>query len=220
MPNSVTTLPASLLEGYRRFRRGRFADESARFRELAEGQSPRTMIIGCADSRVDPATIFSAAPGELFVVRNVAAIVPPCETHNPATGSFHGTSAAIEFAVTVLGVSEIVVMGHGLCGGVAAALAAETTPQGRFIGPWVELLAPARARLQAGDDGLSAPERQRILERLAVQQSLEHLTSFPFVAEAVEAGRLDLHGAWFSIAEGELHWLDKKTGDFLPVDAG
>lgn len=217
MTSSRATPPDYLLSGYQRFRQGRFADEAARFRELAEGQSPRTMIIGCADSRVDPSTIFSAAPGELFVVRNVAAIVPPCETHDPDSGSFHGTSAALEFAVTVLGVNDIVVMGHGLCGGVAAALAAKDAPQGRFIGPWVNLLAPAYAKLEATGAGLSPAQRQHALELLAVRQSLERLTSFPFIAEALSEGRLALHGAWFSIAEGELHWYDPGAEAFLAV---
>ena len=211
-------LPNDLLQGYQKFRRERFAGEAARFRELAEGQTPHTMIIGCADSRVDPATIFSAAPGELFVVRNVAAIVPPCETHHPETGSFHGTSAALEFAVTVLGVGHIVVMGHGACGGVAAALAAETAPPGRFIGPWVELLAPARAKLQAMEADMDEPQRQRALEQLGVRQSLDRLQSFPFVSQAIGANRLSLHGAWFSIAEGELHWFDS-AGDVFELVA-
>jgi carbonic anhydrase len=219
MPQTTAVPPDHLLRGYRRFRADRFVEEEGRFRALAEGQAPRTMIIGCADSRVDPATIFSAAPGELFVVRNVAAIVPPCETHDPAVGSFHGTSAALEFAVTVLGVSEIVVMGHGLCGGVAAALAAEQVPQGPFIGPWVDLLTPARDRLREIDTGLDEAGRQRALEHLAIRQSLDHLASFPFVAEAVGAGRLTLHGAWFSIAEGELHWWNPDAADFFAVES-
>jgi len=218
MPQSTATPPDHLLRGYRRFRTERYASEELRFRELAEGQAPRTMIIGCADSRVDPATIFSAAPGELFVVRNVAAIVPPCENHDPNGGSFHGTSAAVEFAVTVLGVEEIVVMGHGLCGGIAAALASEHGPQGRFIGPWVDLLSPALERLRAKGNSLDPAGRQRALEHLAIRQSLAHLESFPFVAEAIADGKLALHGAWFSIAEGELHWHDSKTQEFLTID--
>jgi len=217
MPQHNAMLPDHLLSGYRRFRAERFAGEEARFRALARGQSPRTMIIGCADSRVDPSTIFSAAPGELFVVRNVAAIVPPCETHDPEAGSFHGTSAALEFAVTVLGVEEIVVMGHGLCGGIAAALASEHGPQGRFIGPWVELLSPALEQLREEGADLEPEARQRALEHLAVRQSLAYLESFPFVAEALEQRRLALHGAWFSIAEGELHWWDPATGLFDAV---
>ena len=134
-------IPAGLAAGYRRFRRERYAAEAERYRALASGQRPRTMVIACADSRADPATIFSAAPGELFVVRNVAALVPPFEEG----GGYHGTSAAIEFAVTELAVPDIVVMGHGLCGGIAAALAER--PRGRFIGPWVELLAGLREEL-------------------------------------------------------------------------
>lgn len=208
-------MPRELADGYRRFRKGRFTDEANRYRELAEGQTPRTMIIACADSRVDPATIFAAGPGELFVVRNVAAIVPPCDPD----GGYHGTSAAIEFAVTGLHVENIVVMGHGLCGGVAAALAAaEDRPVGQFIGPWVSLIQDVRDELIARAPHQSQEERQRALERMAVQQSLDNLMTFPFLSEAVEAGRLKLAGAWFAIMEGELHWLDWDSGVFEAVD--
>jgi len=206
------TMPERLMAGYQRFRDERFAREAERYRMLAEGQQrPRTMIISCADSRVDPATIFSSGPGEMFVVRNVAALVPPYEE----SGTYHGTSAALEFAVTGLGVSDIVVLGHGLCGGVTAALAAaEKRPVGRFIGPWVELLAGERDLVMA-EIGEGRPElRQKTLERRAVLRSLANLSAFPFVAEAVSDGRLALHGAWFSIAEGELRWLDRGTGTF------
>ena len=173
-------MPQELADGYRRFRKGRFVEEEARYRELAEGQTPNTMIIACADSRVDPATIFAAGPGELFVVRNVAAIVPPCD----AGGGYHGTSAAIEFAVTELKVENIVVMGHGLCGGVAAALAAaEQRPVGQFIGPWVGILQEVRDELLARKPDQSEEERQRSLERMAVQQALDNLMTFPFLAE-------------------------------------
>jgi carbonic anhydrase len=207
-------IPEQLHEGYRRFRAGRYADEAGRYRALARGQQPRTMVIGCADSRVDPATIFSAGPGELFVVRNVAALVPPCEQ----TGAYHGTSAALEFAVSVLQVSNIVVLGHAMCGGVAAALAAaEDRPVGRFIRPWVELLAEVRDELLERAESQDAESRQQALEQMAVQQSLQNLMSFPFVAEAADAGRLRLGGAWFSIAEGTLLWLDRDTGVFEPV---
>lgn len=207
-------IPEELREGYRRFRAGRYVDEAERYRALARGQQPGTMVIGCADSRVDPATIFSAGPGELFVVRNVAALVPPCEE----TGAYHGTSAALEFAVSVLGVANIVVLGHAMCGGVAAALAAaEQRPVGRFIRPWVELLADIRDELIERAESPDAESRQKALERMAVQQSLHNLTSFPFVAEAVGEGRLRLGGAWFSIAEGALLWLDRDTGVFEPV---
>jgi carbonic anhydrase len=208
-------MPRELADGYRRLRQGRLLEEESRYRKLAEGQTPRTMIIACADSRVDPATIFAAGPGELFVVRNVAAIVPPCDPG----GGYHGTSAAIEFAVSGLQVENIVVMGHGLCGGIAAALAAaEDRPVGQFIGPWVGLIRDVRDELIARVPKQRAEERQRALERMAVQQSLDNLMTFPFLAEAVEAGRLRLAGAWFAIMEGELHWLDWDSGAFEAVN--
>jgi len=203
-------IPAGLATGYRRFRAERYAVEAERYRALAKGQRPKTMIIGCADSRADPATIFSAAPGELFVVRNVAALVPPFEEG----GGYHGTSAAIEFGVSELAVPEIVVMGHGLCGGVAAALSER--PAGRFIGPWVELLAGLRAQLQSGQT-LDLPEQRKVFEQMAVRYSLQNLLRFPFVEAAVKAGRLRLYGAWFAIAEGELEWLDAASGEFEPI---
>jgi carbonic anhydrase len=210
------TIPDDLHEGYRRFRRERYAAESARYRALAAGQSPATMIVGCADSRVDPATILGAAPGELFVVRNVAALVPPYEEH----GTYHGTSAALEFAVKGLKVSRVVVLGHGQCGGVAASLAvAEKQPVGRFIAPWVELLSEARAEVLLKIEASHVEARQRALERLAVVQSLSNLASFPFVAAAIADGTLSLEGAWFSIGEGELEWLDGKAGVFEPIAA-
>ncbi len=209
-------IPPTLAAGYRQFRNDRFADEEARYRELAAGQDPETMLIACADSRVDPATIFAAAPGELFVVRNVAALVPP---YQPDAG-YHGTSAALEFAVTGLGVRNIVVMGHGLCGGIAAALdAADNGPTGQFIGPWVDLLSPVRDEILA-DRSVTGPEqRQRALEWLGVLFSIGNLRTFPFVREAVEAGRLQLHGAWFSIAEAELYWHGMENGAFEAVAA-
>lgn len=206
-------IPAGLAAGYRRFRSERYAVEAERYRALAKGQRPRTMIIACADSRADPATIFSAAPGELFVVRNVAALVPPYEEG----GGYHGTSAAIEYGVTELAVPEIVVMGHGLCGGIAAA--ADARPAGRFIGPWVDLLAGIREQLSGAPPALNRAARQKIFEQMAVQYSLQNLRRFPFVKAAIDEGRLSLHGAWFAIAEGELEWLDGNSGQFEPIAA-
>lgn len=206
-------IPAGLAAGYRRFRSERYAVEAERYRALAKGQRPRTMIIACADSRADPATIFSAAPGELFVVRNVAALVPPYEEG----GGYHGTSAAIEYGVTELAVPEIVVMGHGLCGGIAAA--ADARPAGRFIGPWVDLLAGIREQLSGAPPALNRAARQKIFEQMAVQYSLQNLGRFPFVKAAIDGGRLNLHGAWFAIAEGELEWLDGNSGQFEPIAA-
>ncbi|MGI9520131.1 MAG: carbonic anhydrase [Hyphomicrobiaceae bacterium] len=210
-------MPDDLREGYQRFRQDRFSIEADLYRSLAKEQRPHSLIIGCADSRVDPATIFAAMPGELFVVRNVAALVPPCEMH----GTYHGTSAAIEFAISGLSVERIVVLGHGLCGGVAAALAAaEDRPVGQFVGPWVELLAAKREKLLGEMPDASHTFRQKALEQLAVKQSLENLMTYPFVNSAIDQSRLGLEGAWFSIADGCLEWLDQERSVFEIVRDG
>lgn len=207
-------IPQNLGDGYAIFRSERLAVEAERYRQLAAEQRPKTMVIGCADSRVDPATIFSAKPGELFVVRNIAALVPPFEE----AGTYHGTSAAVEFAVTSLKVEQIVVLGHGMCGGIAASLAvAEDRPVGRFIKPWVELIGDLRDQLVDRIPASQPQQRQIALERMAIQQSIENLTTFPFVASAVASGELSLHGAWFSIKDAELQWLDRESGVFEPV---
>jgi carbonic anhydrase len=208
----VTPPPAKLIDGYKRFRTTRYPDEAARYAGLADGQQPKTMVIACADSRVDPATIFGVAPGDLFIVRNVANLVPPCVAPN---ASLHGTSAALEFAVDSLRVQDIVVMGHGGCGGIAASLAeAEDRPIGQFITPWVSLLKHVR------DDMLANPpeDPQTTLEHGGIRASLDNLMSFPFIASAVAEGRLTLHGAWFAIGLGELHWLNGTTGQFETID--
>ena len=202
----MTSQPLSerLSAGYRRFRAGRYNDERVRYDDLArEGQKPRTMIVACSDSRSAPETIFDAGPGELFVVRNVAALVP---RYAPDAKS-HGASAALEFAVHGLGVTSIVVMGHGRCGGVAAALDPESRlTDSDFIGAWVADLKTLDERTPASS--ASGPEeRQRLIEHLSVQQSLEHLRTFPWIAERVASGSLTLHGAWFDISLGELHAL-------------
>jgi carbonic anhydrase len=208
MPNSDAA--DDLIAGYRRFRKGRYREASQLFRSLRDGQQPNTMIIACADSRADPSMIFDAAPGELFVVRNVTALVPPYDE----SGGWHGTSAAIEFAVTRLKVKEIVVMGHGGCGGVMASLsAAADRPVGRFIAEWVEILAPARDAVLA-DKSVARDDWQEAVEHGAVGLSLANLMSFPFIREAVEAGELRLDGSWFSIGRGELHWRNPATGKF------
>jgi carbonic anhydrase len=199
-----------LIAGYRRFRKGRYREASQLFRRLRDGQEPDTMVIACADSRADPAMIFDAAPGELFVVRNVTALVPPYDE----SGGWHGTSAAIEFAVTRLKVKEIVVMGHGGCGGVMASLsAAADRPVGRFIAEWVEILAPARDAVLA-DETIPRTDWQEAIEHGAVGLSLANLMTFPFIREAVEAGQLTLDGSWFSIGRGELRWREPGTGKF------
>ncbi|HKN28531.1 MAG TPA: carbonic anhydrase [Roseiarcus sp.] len=185
-----------LIEGYRRFRAETWPVERARYEALAHwGQSPETMVIACSDSRVDPQTVFGAVPGELFVVRNVAALVPPYE---PDAG-YHGTSAALEFAVKVLKVARLVVLGHGQCGGVRA-MAYGPPPQARdFIASWVEIGKPALAA--AGE----APEgRLGRIEAEVVRLSLANLKTFPWIAEAASAGRLALHGYLFDVHTGVL----------------
>jgi carbonic anhydrase len=205
-----------LIDGYRRFREQEWARERERWSEMAEGQSPRVMILSCADSRVDPAQIFDARPGEMFVVRNIAALAPPYET----TRGFHGVSAALEFAVTQLKVEEILVMGHGLCGGCSAALTGQfddTEPgEGHFIADWVRMLHAARDRVRAHHRQL---DRAAFLdmEREAVKVSLANLRTFPWIAEREEAGELKLHGAHFAISEGRLYVLDGAEHEFRPV---
>lgn len=205
-----------LIDGYRRFRDSEWASERERWSELAEGQSPKVMVIACSDSRVDPAQIFDVKPGEIFVVRNVAALAPPYETSR----GFHGVSAALEFAVAQLGVGEILVMGHGLCGGCAAALTGqfEDTPpgEGHFIADWVRMLNRARDSIrrdhpELGDQAFLA------MERAAVTVSLANLRTFPWIAEREAGGALRLHGAHFSIEEGLLYVLDEAEGNFRPV---
>jgi len=204
-----------LIAGYRRFRARRYREARDVFYRLRDGQDPATMIIACADSRADPAMIFDGAPGELFVIRNVAALVPPYEE----SIGLHGVSAAVEFAVTRLKVKQVVVMGHGGCGGIAASLAAaDHRPVGRFIAPWVEIAAAARDAVLA-DATIPTKDWQEAVEHGAVGQSLANLLTFPFVREAVERGELNMDGAWFSIGRGELHWRDPASGAFSVVSA-
>jgi carbonic anhydrase len=206
-----------LIEGYRRFRETGWSRERERWAELAEGQSPKAMVIACSDSRVDPAQIFDVRPGEIFVVRNVANLVPPFET-SPGR---HGVSAALEFAVTQLEVEEVIVLGHGFCGGCAAALTGQFDDaphgEGHFIADWISLLDAARreVRGRCGDSLDRAAFHAMELE--AVRVSLRHLRTFPFVAEREADGRLTLRGAWFSVAEGILHLCDEAEGSFSPA---
>jgi carbonic anhydrase len=207
--------PERLLEGYRAFVGERLPRERSRFAALAEtGQRPQVMIVSCCDSRVSPEVIFDVGPGELFVVRNVAALVPPYAPD----GDYHGTSAALEFGVQALLVKHIVVLGHARCGGIRA-FADDAAPlsAGDFIGKWMTIVAPAAARLgkpRLDDDYLGE------LERAAIEQSLVNLMTFPYVEERVRAGSLTLHGAYFGVATGLLLVRDPNTGSFAPVSGG
>ena len=169
------------------------------------------MVIACCDSRAAPETIFDAGPGELFVVRNVANLVPPYAPDS----EFHGTSAALEFAVQALKVKHIVVMGHGRCGGISAALGGLSEPlsPGDFIGKWMSLVAPA-AEAISNADLLTAAERQTAMERVSVRNQVENLRSFPIIKEREDKGEVSLHGAWFDISKGELWVMDPESGDF------
>ncbi|HZG08391.1 MAG TPA: carbonic anhydrase [Allosphingosinicella sp.] len=202
----------TLLDGYRRFRSDQYLAQRRRWESLATGQEPPVMVIGCCDSRVDPATIFDTEPGQAFILRNVANLVPPYEEG----GGLHGASAAIEFAVLGLDVRHIVVLGHGACGGVAAALTGVDlgAPGHSFIDGWISILSEARDRVLERDEAEPPLGRQRALELEGVKVSLSNLRSFPYVAEREADGQLKLHGAWFSIAEGVLYVLDEKSGTF------
>ncbi|WP_106303149.1 carbonic anhydrase [Martelella mediterranea] len=209
---TMDAFPKSLLDGYKSFMSGRYVEESARYRTLAqEGQKPQTMMIACCDSRAAPEMIFNARPGELFVVRNVANMVPPYEPD----GQYHGTSAALEFAVEGLKVKNIVVLGHGRCGGIHAALSPDAEPlsPGDFIGKWTTLLKPAAEQINSNSN-MTHGERQTALERISIRNSIANLRSFPNVAAAEKQGKLKLCGAWFDISSGELWVMDAKSGDF------
>ena len=206
--------PAHLVEGYSAFRAGRLRSEQDRYRELAEtGQSPEVMVIGCSDSRVSPEVIFNARPGELFVVRNVANLIPP---YAPDGGT-HGVSAAIEFGVAALKVKHIVVLGHAHCGGVKAyAEDAEPLSPGDFIGKWMALMEPAMKKVGARGD-LSQADYLARLEQANVANSLNNLLTFPRLRKLIERGSVAIHGAYFGVATGQLSVLDRETGEFNPV---
>ncbi len=208
--------PERLVAGYRAFLADRFPGEQSRFARLAEtGQRPEVMVIGCCDSRVSPEVIFDASPGELFVVRNVANLVPPYAPD----GDYHGTSAALEFGVQALKVKHIVVLGHARCGGIQA-FAEGTAPlsTGDFIGKWMTMIAPAAERLGPRENGSNEDYLAR-LERAAIEQSLKNLMTFPYVAERVARGELALHGAYFGVATGVLLVRNPRDGAFVPAIA-
>ncbi|WAT18320.1 carbonic anhydrase [Aurantiacibacter sp. MUD11] len=209
---------SELLKGYRRFRAEGYPRQRARYdRLVAEGQSPKLMIIACSDSRVDPAQIFDVDPGEIFVVRNVAALVPPFET-SPGQ---HGVSAALEFAVNFLEVRQIVVMGHGMCGGCKAALTQEMhgcrPGEGGFVADWISLLDEAREPV-AKQFGTEGREAERAMELAAVRESLKNLRTFPCVQQRVADGSLKLRGTFFAISEGVLYHLENESDEFEPIE--
>ncbi|WP_292903218.1 carbonic anhydrase [Niveispirillum sp.] len=202
-----------LIEGFREFRRTNFKQQRGLFRTLAwAGQKPKAALITCCDSRVDPTLIFAAQPGDIFVVRNVANLVPPYTPNK----DYHGTSAALEFAVRELGVQLLVVMGHTQCGGVAALPKDRSDQNSDFVDHWMSIAEPALAKLRAGLPAGTDPDLPE-LERAVVRLSLDNLRTFPWIAEAEKAGKLLLCGMLFDVADAELHVLDNATGQFQPV---
>ena len=201
-----------LIAGYKRFRANQWPERRKVFESLArEGQKPKTMVVACVDSRVDPAMIFDAAPGEILTVRNVANLVPPYAPDN----AHHSTSAALEFGVRVLEVSDLIVLGHGRCGGVQALLDGAPGAAQEFVRPWMAIAEPARLRAFHG----GSPEaRQRSCEHEVIKVSLNNLMTFPWIAQRVAEGKLNLHGAWFAIYSGILMTL-RPDGSFAPVDS-
>ncbi len=206
--------PQRLTDGYKSFLTGDLPLQRERYQELAnKGQHPEIMLIGCGDSRVAPETIFNAGPGEIFVIRNIANLVPPCESD--VETSFHGTSAAIEFGVNALQVKHIVILGHASCGGVKAfADNAPPLTKRNFIGKWMSQIAPVAERL-----GPPTADRESWIQQLewaVVEHSMKNLLTFPTVRERVEQGLLSIHGAYFGVATGVLFMRNPDTGKFEP----
>jgi len=213
----IKPLPSFLLQRYQGWKATTHAENSAWYRRLAtEGQRPRAMIISCCDSRVHATSIFGADPGEFFVHRNIANLVPPYAPD----GDYHGTSAAVEYAVNVLKVAHIVVLGHSRCGGVQGCIdmcegrAPELEEKTSFVGRWMDILRPKFS--QVADIPVMEDKAQQ-LEQLAIITSIENLMSFPFVEARVDDGSLGIHGLWTDIAEGGMKQFNSKTQDFQPV---
>ena len=212
----LTHFPDHLADRFRRFKFRHFVANQDHYETLAKyGQNPDVMVVSCCDSRVDPETIFSAMPGELFVMRNVANLVPPYET----TGKYHGVSAALEFAALNLRVKHIVVMGHSGCGGVRACIDHDAAIQtdAEFISNWMSMLDEPHAKLKREQPGLAGLELRTALEHEAVKTSLANLRTFPCIQVLEGKGRVALHGAYFDISTGMLEVLNHATGGFVPV---
>lgn len=209
-----------LMGGFRRFREKYFLrndlGDSFYHRLSTEGQSPKTLLIGCSDSRVDPAILTDASPGDLFIVRNVANLVPPCE---PSAVGFHGTSSALEFAVTSLKVENIIVLGHRQCGGIRALMSGDATPKDSFIRQWMSIAEEARENIYSAYPNADEETRWRLGEMEAMKVSLKNLMTFPFVAEAVESRQMKIFAVYFDLEEGRLWLYDEPTKTFnqLPI---
>lgn len=205
-----------LIAGFARFRGRYFSENDSIYERLTKnGQTPKVMVIGCCDSRVDPAIVFDCDPGDLFVVRNVANLVPPCE----ADGHYHGTSAALEFAVRGIKVEHVVVMGHARCGGIQALLGQFSfgADTGQFLGPWMSIAAQAREQATARFGNQPPEVLRRACEFASIRISLKNLMSFPFVDAAVKAGQIAVHGWYFDLESGELWGCNTDRGEFIQL---
>jgi len=206
--------PQFLIEGFQRFRERHFAEDSVQFQNLVQfGQTPKALVVACCDSRVDPALVLDCAPGDLFVVRNVANLVPPAENQ----GHYHGTSAALEFGVKDLAVRHIIVLGHAQCGGIHALLEGSVDKEESFIAEWMGIADAAREQVEREHANASSEVRHRACEQQAILVSLDNLRTFSWVRERVEQGKLTLHGWYFDIERGELLGYDVTTGKFEPL---
>lgn len=204
--------PTRLVEGFRRFREQHFEENDALYRQLVtRGQTPKTLIVGCCDSRVDPAIVLNCAPGDLFVIRNVANLVPPAEGH----AGFHGTTAALEYGVRILDVEHIIVFGHAQCGGIRALMQRMGAPDpDSFIDDWMHLAESARVAVEHAMPDATPEARARACEQQAIGVSLRNLMTFPWIRERVEQGRLALYGWYFDIEQGQLLQYDATTRKF------
>lgn len=207
------TSPRDLVEGFHRFREQHFADDDALYRQLVqEGQTPKILVVACCDSRVDPALVLDCAPGDLFVIRNVANLVPPAESRSSGQ---HGTSAALEYGVTTLGVEHVIVLGHAHCGGIRALMSGGRTGDAdSYINSWMRLAEEARDDTEREFAGATLEERECAIERRAILGSLDNLMTFPWIRERVEQGALKLHGWYFDMEHGELLGYNATSGRF------
>jgi carbonic anhydrase len=210
-----TTGVDKLLQGYHHYRDDKYEKKRPLIEDLvSRGQHPEVAVVACSDSRVDPAILFQADPGDLFMVRNVANLVPPMEEE----GTYHGTSAALEFAVLGLGVKHIIVLGHAHCGGIKMMMEPQPYDSAfKYVPAWVSMLNAAHRRVRATMSKASPEARTRSCEQNAVLVSLENLTTFPWVRDRIDAGELQLHGWYVDIAEPELYAYDWEVGKFTPL---
>lgn len=211
----MKSIPHKLVEGFQRFREQHFESNDSLYQQLVtEGQTPKTLVVGCCDSRVDPALVLDCEPGDLFVIRNVANLVPPAE----GRAGHHGTTAAIEYGVCTLGVEHIIVLGHAQCGGIRAlVLSGGVGNPGSFIDDWMCLVESARKTVMAEMPNATLKEQTRACEQSAILVSLENLMTFSWVRERVEAGNLNLHGWYFDIENGQLLRYDPNARTFTAL---